>query len=201
MTRDPIDYVRQGAYVSLAMVLVEQTEAACPKSKAIREMFTSVSNNIREDPMPRFGATLAQGIIDAGGRNMTLSMSTRAGTNNMKAIVGMTLFVQLWYWFPLAHGLGLAFQPTAVIALDDTLKIPDVQFKCDAKQSLFAYPSVEKKVKESKAAKAKTAVLSTTAKSNARMRTKKAEAGESMDLVSSVPATIRRKRATSSISM
>ncbi len=183
MTKDPVDFVRQGAYISLAMILIQQTESSCPKSVAIRELFSKVVNDTREDPMARFGASLAQGIIDAGGRNMTLSMSTRAGTNNMKAIIGMTLFVQFWYWFPLAHGLGLAFQPTALIALDEKLRVPDIEFECHARPSLYAYPSAEKKVKEDKKTKAKTAVLSTTAKSNARAKTKKAEQGDAMDLV------------------
>nr|XP_019007714.1 26S proteasome regulatory subunit N2 [Kwoniella pini CBS 10737]OCF46495.1 26S proteasome regulatory subunit N2 [Kwoniella pini CBS 10737] len=181
MTKDPVDFVRQGAYLSLAMILIQQSEAQSPKSASIRELFSKVVADKHEDPMARFGASLAQGIIDAGGRNCTLNLSTRAGTLNMNTIVGLTLFVQFWYWFPLAHGLGLAFTPTALIAVDDKLKLPKIDITCNAKQSLFAYPSTEKKVEEKKKDKAKTAVLSTTAKAKARDRQKKVEAGEAMD--------------------
>jgi hypothetical protein len=33
----------------------------------------------------------------------------------MLGVVGMLVFTQYWYWFPLSHFLSLAFQPTAVI--------------------------------------------------------------------------------------
>ncbi|OCF35997.1 26S proteasome regulatory subunit N2 [Kwoniella heveanensis BCC8398] len=181
MTKDPVDFVRQGAFLSLAMILIQQSEASSPKSASIRELFAKVVSDKHEDPMARFGASLAQGIIDAGGRNTTLALSTRAGTLNMNAIVGMALFVQFWYWFPLAHGLGLAFTPTAVIGVDEKLRVPKIDLTCNARPSLFAYPSTEKKVEEKKKDKAKAAVLSTTAKAKARERVKKAEAGEAMD--------------------
>jgi len=183
MTKDPVDFVRQGAFISLAMILIQHSEAQSPKVASTRELFNKVVSDKHEDPIARFGASLAQGIIDAGGRNMTLSLSTRAGTLNMSAIVGMTLFVQFWYWYPLAHGLGLAFSPTAVIALDEQLRVPKIDFTCNARPSLFAYPSNTKKAEKEEKKKAKAAVLSTTAKAKARGKTKKAEQGEAMDTV------------------
>ena len=186
MTKDPVDFVRQGAYISLAMILIQQSEAQQPKVASIRELFSKVVADKHEDPMARFGASLAQGIIDAGGRNMTLSLSTRAGTLNMNAIVGMTLFVQFWYWYPLAHGLGLALSPTAVIGVDEQLRVPKIDLVCHAKSSTFAYPAAAKKEVEKKEKKAKPAMLSTTAKARAREKTKKEEKGESMDVVSAL---------------
>nr|XP_019001495.1 26S proteasome regulatory subunit N2 [Kwoniella mangroviensis CBS 8507]OCF64956.1 26S proteasome regulatory subunit N2 [Kwoniella mangroviensis CBS 8507] len=193
MTKDPVDFVRQGAYLSLAMILIQQSEASSPKSASIRALFAKVVSDKHEDPMARFGASLAQGIIDAGGRNMTLALSTRAGTLNMNAIVGLTLFTQFWYWFPLAHGLGLAFTPTALIAVNEDVKLPKIDLTCNAKASLFAYPSTEKKQEEKKKDKAKTAVLSTTAKAKARDRAKKQEAGEAMDTDDKPEATTTDK--------
>jgi 26S proteasome regulatory subunit N2 len=185
MTRDPVDFVRQGAYISLALILIQQSEAQAPRSTAIRELFAKVVGDKHDDPMARFGASIAQGIVDAGGRNATVSLSTRAGTLNMQAIVGMTLFVQMWYWFPLAHGRGLAFTPTAVIAVDDQLRLPEVEFTCHAKPSTFAYTQKVKKQAEKKEKKAQAAVLSTTAKAQARQKKKAAEGGDdAMDMVS-----------------
>lgn len=178
MTKDPVDFVRQGAYIALSMILIQVSEAQVSKVTAIREMFNKVVSDKPEDPIARFGAALAQGIIDAGGRNMTLSLQTRAGTLNMRAVVGMTLFVQFWYWFPLAHGLGLAFSPTPIIALDEKLRVPELEFECKARPSLFAYPQEGKKVEEKKKEKSKAAVLSTTAKAKARERTKREEKGD-----------------------
>jgi len=183
MTRDSVDFVRQGAYIALAFVLIQQSEAQSPRSTAIRELFAKVVADKHEDPVARFGATVAQGIIDAGGRNATLSLATRAGTLNMQAIVGVTLFVQFWYWYPLAHGLGMAFSPTAVIAVDDQLRLPEVEFTCHAKPSTFAYTTKAKKETEKKEKKTIAAVLSTTAKANARQKKKAAEGGEDVEMV------------------
>jgi hypothetical protein len=123
MTKDSTDFVRQGALVSLAMILVQHSEAQTPKAKMARELFEKTVSDKHEDSLAKFGAAISQGIIDAGGRNVTISMQTKAGTPNMMAIVGMTLFSQFWYWFPLAHCLSLSFNPTGVIGLDESLKV------------------------------------------------------------------------------
>lgn len=63
------------------------------------------------------------GIIDAGGRNVTLCLQSRTGHTNMLAVVGTLVFTQYWYWFPLSHCLALAFTPTCLIALNTQLKV------------------------------------------------------------------------------
>jgi len=135
--------------------------------------------------MARFGATLAQGLIDAGGRNVTISLQSRAGGANMSAIVGMALFTQFWYWYPLAHCAALAFSPTAFIGVNADLKVPKFEFVSNARPSLFAYPAPSKPPTKETVEKVATAVLSTTAKANARARTKEREKaaaeGDSMD--------------------
>jgi 26S proteasome regulatory subunit N2 len=85
MTKDPIDFVRQGALISLSMILVEQTEAQNPKVKMARELFEKTVSDKHEDSLAKFGAAISQGIIDAGGRNVTISMQTKAGTPKMWA--------------------------------------------------------------------------------------------------------------------
>jgi 26S proteasome regulatory subunit N2 len=123
MTKDPVDFVRQGAYISLALILIQQTEAQSAKVKTVRETLAKVVADKHEDPMARFGASIAQGIIDAGGRNVTVSLTNKAGTPDLNSIVGLTLFIQFWYWFPMAHCLSLAFTPTAVVAVDTKLRV------------------------------------------------------------------------------
>merc|ERR1712147_511310 len=104
-----------------------------------------------EDVMAKFGAILAQGIIDAGGRNVTVSLQSRTGHTNMLGVVGMLVFTQYWYWFPLSHFLSLAFQPTAIIGLNSNLDMPVAQFKSSAKPSTYGYtPNIEEKKKEKK---------------------------------------------------
>ncbi|KDQ10690.1 hypothetical protein BOTBODRAFT_177975 [Botryobasidium botryosum FD-172 SS1] len=175
MTKDPVDFVRQGAFISLAMILVQQTEASSPSLASTRALFSKVITDKHEDPMARFGASIAQGLIDAGGRNVTITLQSRAGANNMGAIVGMTMFCQFWYWYPLAHCACLAFEPTGIIGLTDELRAPVFEVISNAKPSLFAYPAPAKPPTKETVEKVATAVLSTTAKAKAREKTKEKE--------------------------
>ena len=191
MTKDPVDFVRQGACISLAMILIQQNENLNPRTADVRKRFEKVMSDKHEDAMAKFGAALAQGLIDAGGRNVNISLQTRGGSNNMPAIVGMALFTQFWYWFPLAHFASLAFTPTALIGLNRDLRIPEFDCVSNARPSLFAYPAPVKPPVEKKAQKIETAVLSTTAKAQARQRTKEkqkaAEEGMEVDDDNKVP--------------
>jgi len=182
MTRDVVDFVRQGAFIALGMILVEQSEASTPALASTRSLYHKIIGDKHEDPMARFGASVAQGLIDAGGRNVTISLQSRAGSRNTGAIVGMVLFCQFWYWFPLAHCISLAFQPTGIIGVDGNLEAPKFDFVSNAKPSTFAYPAPTKPPKKEAVSKVATAVLSTTAKAKAREKRKAAAEGESMDL-------------------
>lgn len=66
MTNDPVNFVRQGALIASAMILIQQTEATCPRAKDFRALYAKVIVDKHEDHMAKFGAILAQGIIDAG---------------------------------------------------------------------------------------------------------------------------------------
>ena len=86
-------------------------------------MYETVIKDKHEDVMARLGAVLGQGIIDAGGRNVTISLQSASGHSNMSSIVGMAIFTQFWYWYPLTHFLSLAFTPTAVIGVNKALEV------------------------------------------------------------------------------
>merc|ERR1719420_2685714 len=173
MKNDPVNYVRQGALIASAMILVQQTEQTCSKVKDFRALYAKVITDKHEDVMAKFGAILAQGIIDAGGRNVTVSLQSRTGHTSMLGVVGMLIFTQYWYWFPLTHFLCLAFQPTAVIGLNSNLDMPVVKIKSAAKPSTYGYPpNLEEKKKEDKE-KVSTAVLSITNKQKKKDAEKK----------------------------
>ncbi|KAF9452586.1 26S proteasome regulatory complex, non-ATPase subcomplex, Rpn2/Psmd1 subunit [Macrolepiota fuliginosa MF-IS2] len=182
MTRDSVDFVRQGAFIALGMILAEQSEVSSPSFTTTRNRYQKIIGDKHEDPMARFGAAIGQGFIDAGGRNVTISLQSRAGSSNTSAIVGMVLFCQFWYWYPLALSACLAFSPTGIIGLNGDLKAPKFEYISNAKPSLFAYPASTKPPKKETVTKAATAVLSTTAKAKAREKKKAAAEGEAMDL-------------------
>lgn len=157
------------------MILIQNNETNNPKVKTVREHYEKIIGDKHEDPMAKLGAAVAQGLIDAGGRNVSLSLQTKSGSPNMPAIAGMALFTQFWFWFPLAHCAALAFTPTAIIGVDSQLRIPKFDFVSNAKPSTFAYPPQTKEPEKQTAEKVQTAVLSTTAKSTARAKEKEKE--------------------------
>ncbi|KAI1401702.1 26S proteasome regulatory complex, non-ATPase subcomplex, Rpn2/Psmd1 subunit [Hypoxylon fuscum] len=190
MMKDPTDFVRQGALIALAMIMIQQNEVMNPKVASIRKTLKKVVGDRHEDAMTKFGAALALGIIDAGGRNCTIGLQTQTGNLNMAGIVGMAVFTQYWYWFPFTHFLSLAFSPTSIIALDHDLDIIDVKFHCATKPSLFDYPPEQEVKAEEGPTMIATAILSTTAQAKRRAQKKeKAQRRESMDIDSTITPT------------
>jgi 26S proteasome regulatory subunit N2 len=178
------------------MILIQQNEASNPKVASTRAIYTKIIGDKHEDAMAKFGAAVSQGLIDAGGRNVTISLTNSSGGKNREAIVGMALFAQFWYWFPMAHCVALTFTPTAVIGVNSDLKvrashflsrrtktkllisaqIPKFEFTSNAKPSLFAYQPATKPPTKEVVEKVATAVLSTTAKATARAKRAKEDA-------------------------
>jgi 26S proteasome regulatory subunit N2 len=124
MLKDSTDFVRQGVLIAMAMILIQQNEQSCPKVVTFRQTLEKVYSNRHEDALAKFGAAMAQGILDAGGRNVTITLQSSTGSLNMEAIVGIALFTNFWYWFPHAHCLSLAFTPTGLIGLNGNLEVP-----------------------------------------------------------------------------
>eukprot|EP00286_Rhodomonas_abbreviata_P028988 CAMPEP_0181315834 /NCGR_PEP_ID=MMETSP1101-20121128/15581_1 /TAXON_ID=46948 /ORGANISM="Rhodomonas abbreviata, Strain Caron Lab Isolate" /LENGTH=911 /DNA_ID=CAMNT_0023423057 /DNA_START=149 /DNA_END=2881 /DNA_ORIENTATION=- len=178
MTKDATDFVRQGAMLALSMVLIQETEVRTPKVKDVRAIFEGVIKDKHEDVMAKFGAIIATSILDAGGRNVTISLTTKAGHKRMSAIVGMAVFCQYWYWFPLAHFLSLTFTPTCLIGLNRELKMPVFDWVSNTKPSTFDYPPMTQVKTEKAPTKVATAILSTTAKTEARKKGKKETDGD-----------------------
>lgn len=183
MTNDPVNFVRQGALIASAMILIQQTEATCSRVKDFRALYAKVVVDKHEDVMAKFGAILAQGIIDAGGRNVTVSLQSRTGHTNMLAVVGALVFTQYWYWFPLAHCLALAFTPTCLIALNAQLKMPKLEVRSNARPSIYAYPAPLEEKKREEREKVTTAVLSIAARARRKESERRArDSHEKMDV-------------------
>jgi 26S proteasome regulatory subunit N2 len=185
MIEDPIDFVRQGALIAMALVLQQASEARSPSVKKFRDNLITIITDKHQTVMTKTGAILACGIIDAGGRNVVLNLQSRAGFLKMGAAVGMMMFLQYWYWYPLMHMLSLAFAPTMLIGLNKDFDMPtNFSVTCNAPPSMFAYPKVEEKKGDEKKV-VTTAVLSTTVKAKAREARKEArKLGRHMSMTS-----------------
>lgn len=174
LLEDAIDFVRQGALISMGLVLQQTADARSPSVKKFRDHILTVINDKHQPIMAKSGAIIASGILDAGGKNVVISMQSKAGFLKMGGAVGMMMFVQYWYWYPLQHMLSLSFAPTMLIGLNKDLDMPvDYEVLCNAPPSMFAYPITEEKKDDVKKLVA-TAVLSTTAKAKSREAKKEA---------------------------
>ncbi|AMD19967.1 HCL184Cp [Eremothecium sinecaudum] len=175
LTKDPVDFVRQAAMISLSMILIQQTEKTNPKVKEVNELFRSVTTNKHQEGLAKFGACVAQGIMNAGGCNVTIQLENpEMGTLNTKSVVGLAMFVQFWYWFPLSHFLSLSFTATTIIGVrSQDLCIPKFSFNCHTKEGVFDYPPMFEGDLGKTIAMMTTAVLSTTAKAKARAKKSK----------------------------
>jgi len=172
LTKDPVDFVRQSAYIGLSMVLIQHNDAKEPKTEFLRKAFVTTLSS-KGDTMTKMGAILGAGILDAGGRNVTISLLSPAGHKKMTAIVGMMMFPQFWFWYPCVHFLSLTFTPTAIIGLNKNLKMPQpFKFVSNSRPSQYAYPAPIEINKEEKKVTVVKATLSVTAKAKARAKKK-----------------------------
>lgn len=176
LTKDDVDFVREGATIAKSMILIQQTDETFPGMKEFREQLDDVVCDKHEESLARFGATISRGILDAGGRNVTIQLeNNQTNTLNTKAIVGLIMFVQFWHWFPLSHFLCLSFTPTAIIGVTDHLKVPKFQIDCHCSKDIFVYPPKAESVLKQKVERITTAVLSTTVRAKVRAALKAKE--------------------------
>jgi len=165
MLADPVEYVRQGALIATAMVLIQSSpQGTESRVGQFRKQLEKVISDKHEEPMTRFGAILASGIVEAGGRNVTIQLMSQRGHNKLAAIVGTAIFTNFWFWHPLIPFLSLAFSPTALVALNGDLKMPKWAFVSNAPPSTFAYAPPVKPDQKTKVERVATAILSTAAK-------------------------------------
>lgn len=116
------------------------------------------------------------------------SLCSPAGHKKLASIVGVAVFCQYWFWYPLTHFLSLAFTPTAVIGLNHDLQMPTHwTFLSDAKPAVFAYHPPMPPKKEAEVVKVATAQLSVSAKA-AKLAAKKGDEKDAKDAKDAVNA-------------
>jgi 26S proteasome regulatory subunit N2 len=108
MTKGPVDSISRCAFIALRIILVQQSEASSLSLTTICTLYNKVVSDKHEDLMAHFGPALGQGFIDAGGRNVTISLQSLAS---------------ILVLVPLAHCTCLAFKPTGIIGLNTHLQV------------------------------------------------------------------------------
>ena len=184
MLDDMTDYVRQGALIGTALIYMQQSDTCNGrKIKTFRERLASIISEKHQSTLTKMGAILSTGIIDAGGRNSSVTLGSRNGFTQMTSAVGVVLWLQHWHWYPMMHMFSLALTPTYTIGLNKDFKFPkNFEVVCNSKPSAFAYPKKLEEKKEEKKKRVETVTLSTTAKEKARQARKRAKEGDAMDV-------------------
>ncbi|TVU02681.1 hypothetical protein EJB05_51809 [Eragrostis curvula] len=167
---DVVDFVRQGALIAMAMVMIQTNESYDSRVGTFRRQLEKIILDKHEDTMSKMGAILASGILDAGGRNVTIKLKSRSKHDKLTAVIGLAIFTQFWYWYPLTYFISLAFSPTALIGLNSDLKVPKFEFLSNAKPSLFDYPKPTTQQATATSVKLPAAILSTYAKAKSRAK-------------------------------
>uniref|UniRef100_A0A915LJW2 Uncharacterized protein n=1 Tax=Meloidogyne javanica TaxID=6303 RepID=A0A915LJW2_MELJA len=80
------NFVRQGALIALSFVLIQHTESTCSNVVEFRKTITKTITEKSEDTITKFGAIVAQGILDAGGRNVTLYITKEEFEHQQKEL-------------------------------------------------------------------------------------------------------------------
>ena len=168
---DPSYLVRQVALISSGLIFSQTNIKQAEGIKVFTENLEKILEDKDEHLLIKFGANISKGLMDLGGRNCVISLVSNTGENRMKAIIGMCLFTQYYYWFPMIHMLNLGVIPTFLFNVDDQLKIPiNYKMLSKAKPSIYGYPKEEEKDEKKKEVKAETAVLSTHVRNKAKSK-------------------------------
>ena len=177
MLTDMADHVRQGALLGTAMIYMQQSDNCNHrKIKTFRDKLASLVSDKHQTTLTKMGAILSTGLLDVGGRNCALSLSSRNGFTKMTSAAGLVLWLQHWHWYPLMHMLSLAITPTVTVGLNKDFKYPKkFELVCNSKPSAFSYPKKLEEKKEETKKRVETVALSTTAKNKARMARKRAK--------------------------
>jgi len=90
-----------------------------------------------EDPLAKLGAMIATGLLNSGGMNSQFSFTSVKTDKTIKpSVVGIVMFLQLYYWYPYIPFIGLCLKPQCLIVLDDLLEVKqNLSFICSCKPS------------------------------------------------------------------
>lgn len=157
------------------MLLQVATNQSEPRLADFRKTIEETLVKTQGDQMTKLGAILSIGLLDIGGRNMNISLTTRSGIPKLEAVTGLLVFSQYWNWFPYINFIGLALSPSMFIGVTAERKVPtSLTLHSNCKQSLYDYPPDIPKEEKKKDDKKQTAKeLSTTNKVRARNLKKK----------------------------
>jgi len=93
LLKDTTDFVKQGAIIALSMILQQvNTETDKTASEFKKNLNDIYGKKRHEDILVKLGAIIGTGILEAGGRNVTTTLSSPQGVVSLTSCVGMLVF-------------------------------------------------------------------------------------------------------------
>ncbi|CAD6256814.1 unnamed protein product [Miscanthus lutarioriparius] len=143
----------------MAMVMIQTNESYDSRVGAFRRKLEKIILDKHEDTKSKMGWW-----------NVTIKLKSKSKQDRLATVVGLLVFTQFWYWYPLTYFISLAFSLAALIGLSSDLKVPKFEFLSNAKPSLFDYPKPTTQRTATASVKVPTAILSMYAKAKSRAK-------------------------------
>ncbi|KAE8712246.1 26S proteasome non-ATPase regulatory subunit 1-like protein B [Hibiscus syriacus] len=138
LTSDVVDFVRQGALIAMAMVMIQINEASDSRVGTFRRQLEKIILDKHEDTMSKMGAILASGILDA-------------------AFIGLNYDLKVPKFEFLSHAKPSLFEypkPTTVATTTSAVKLPTAVLSTSAKAKARAKKEAEQKANVEKSSRA-----------------------------------------------
>lgn len=119
--------VKQSACIGAGFLVMQCNPALVANYKRIVDRLNKLVVDRKEEGCVEFGAVFGRGLSEAGGRNVVFSVKNMSGVISADRVAGAILFLQHWYWYPLANMISLCSLPTAVFCFNEDLEEESIE--------------------------------------------------------------------------
>ncbi|KAI3846873.1 hypothetical protein MKX03_008466, partial [Papaver bracteatum] len=97
LTSDVVDFARQGELIAMDMVMIQTSETCDSHVGSFGRQVEKIILDKHEDTMRKMGAILASGILEAGGRNVSIRRLSKNRHDKVTIVVGLVVFRRFWH--------------------------------------------------------------------------------------------------------
>jgi len=96
LCNDPVDFVRQGAYISIGLIFSNVYHKK--KKKEILKNFKKILKDEKESFLIKFGAMIGFGILESNKNHSLTELQEKV--NSASFLIGIFSFINYWIWIP-----------------------------------------------------------------------------------------------------
>ncbi|KAI3890509.1 hypothetical protein MKW92_040898, partial [Papaver armeniacum] len=110
LTSNVVDFVRKMELIAMAMVMIQTSETCDSRVGSFRRQLEKIILDKHEDTMSKMGAILASGILDVGGRNVTIRLLSKNRHDKVTAVLDW--MPNIWH----SRWMGLPIHKPVILA-------------------------------------------------------------------------------------